>query len=412
MKSFNIVTMNFRMLNRYKRNLFGFWLLGLFNNYSFVIMLSAAHDLIHENENTDTNVTDVSSSNNTRDCNELSTGTILLADEIPAIIIKLFAPFLALWISVRVSAVVIFSCLSFIIVSFSRSNPVTLLGVVCASLSSGLGEVSFLAFTHQFSEPVISAWSSGTGAAGVIGAGSYALMTSLGLSPQQTVLVMLIVPGGLAVTFWCLLEPSRSPDQQTEYRPLAQSEHEEDLNLQSPEQSALSFVEKITIIRSLLKYMIPLGAVYFFEYLINQGLFELLYFPRTFLSHSQQYRWYQLTYQLGVLVSRSSLVCLVISRIYLLSLLQGLTAALLCVQAVTWSLSGDSGLVLIFLIVFWEGLLGGAAYVNTFHRISEESEERSREFSLGITSVADSLSIAAAGVVALPLHNIICDMPV
>ena len=406
--------MNFRteVMDRYKKNLIGFWFLGLFNNYSFVIMLSAAHDLIHDNENTDTNVTDVSSSNNTRDCNELSTGTILLADEIPAIIIKLFAPFLALWISVRVSAVVIFSCLSFIIVSFSRSNPVTLLGVVCASLSSGLGEVSFLAFTHQFSEPVISAWSSGTGAAGVIGAGSYALMTSLGLSPQQTVLVMLVVPGGLAVTFWCLLEPSRSSDQQTEYRPLAQSEHEEDLNRQSPEQSALSFVEKITIIRSLLKYMIPLGAVYFFEYLINQGLFELLYFPGTFLSHSQQYRWYQLTYQLGVLVSRSSLVCLVISKIYLLSLLQGLTAALLCVQAVTWSLSGDSGLVLIFLIVFWEGLLGGAAYVNTFHRISEESEERSREFSLGITSVADSLSIAAAGVVALPLHNIICDMPV
>merc|ERR1719480_428223 len=137
-----------------------------------------------------------------------------------------------------------------------------------------------------------------------------------------------------------------------------------------------------------MKYMIPLGAVYFFEYLINQGLFELLYFPRTFLSHGQQYRWYQLTYQLGVLVSRSSLVCLVISRVWLLSLLQGLTGALLCVQAVTWSLSGDSGLVLVFLIVFWEGLLGGAAYVNTFHRISEESEERSGEFSLGITSVA------------------------
>lgn len=408
------MTIDFRVevMNRYKKNLIGFWLLGLFNNYSFVIMLSAAHDLIHDNENTNTNVTDVSSSNNTRDCNELSTGTILLADEIPAIIIKLFAPFIALWISARVSVVVIFSCLSFIIVSFSRSNPVTLLGVVCASLSSGLGEVSFLAFTHQFSEPVISAWASGTGAAGVIGAGSYALLTSLGLSPQQTVLVMLIVPGGLALTFWCLLQPSRSSDNQTEYRALAQSEHEVDLNLQSPESSALCFVEKITIIGSLMKYMIPLGAVYFFEYLINQGLFELLYFPRTFLSHSQQYRWYQLTYQLGVLVSRSSLVCLVISRVWLLSLLQGLTAALLCVQAVTWSLSGDSGLVLIFLIVFWEGLLGGAAYVNTFHRISEESEERSREFSLGITSVADSVSIAVAGLVALPLHNIICDMPV
>ena len=412
---YNLVLMTFQTetMERYKKNLLGFWLLGLFNNYSFVIMLSAAHDLIHENENTDTNnVTHVNSPNNTRDCNKMSTGTILLADEIPAILIKLFAPFIALWMSVRVSFVTIFSCLSFTIVSFSRSNLVTLIGVVCASLSSGLGEVSFLSFTHQFSEPVISAWSSGTGAAGVLGAGSYALLTSLGLSPQQTVLIMLIVPGGLALTFWCLLEPSRSSDDQAEYTALAQSEHHVDLNPESPETSPLCFAEKLTLIKSLLKYMIPLGAVYFFEYLINQGLMELLYFPGTFLSHSQQYRWYQLTYQLGVLVSRSSLVCLVISKIYLLSLLQGLTAAVLCVQAVTWSLSGDSGLLLIFLIVFWEGLLGGAAYVNTFHRISEESEQRSREFSLGITSVADSISIAVAGFVALPLHNIICDMPV
>ena len=399
-------------MERYKKNLLGFWLLGLFNNYSFVIMLSAAHDLIHDNENRNKNVTEIASSNITRDCNEMSTGTILLADEIPAIIIKLFAPFLALWISVRVSFVVIFSCFSFLIVSVSRSNLVTILGVVCASLSSGLGEVSFLSYTHHFSEPVISAWSSGTGAAGVIGAGSYALLTSLGLSPGQSVLLMLCVPCGLAMTFCCLLEPSRSPDNQTEYSALAQTEHQEDLRPLSPDTTALTFVEKITTIKSLLKYMIPLGAVYFFEYLINQGLFELLYFPRTFLSHSQQYRWYQLTYQLGVLVSRSSLVCLVITRVHLLSLLQGLTAALLCVQAVTWSLAGDSGLLVILLIVFWEGLLGGAAYVNTFHRISEEREERSREFSLGITSVADSLSIAVAGFVALPLHNFICDMPI
>ena len=122
----------------------------------------------------------------------------------------------------------------------------------------------------------------------MIGAGSYALLTSLGLSPGQSVLLMLCVPCGLAMTFCCLLEPSRSPDNQTEYSALAQTEHQEDLRPLSPDTTALTFVEKITTIKSLLKYMIPLGAVYFFEYLINQGLFELLYFHRTFLSHSQQ----------------------------------------------------------------------------------------------------------------------------
>ena len=33
-----------------KRNLVGFWLLGLCNNFAYVIMLSAAHDILKEQE--------------------------------------------------------------------------------------------------------------------------------------------------------------------------------------------------------------------------------------------------------------------------------------------------------------------------------------------------------------------------
>ena len=46
------------------------------------------------------------------------------------------------------------------------------------------GEASFLSYSHFFKENVISTWSSGTGAAGVVGAGSYALLTTLGLHPR------------------------------------------------------------------------------------------------------------------------------------------------------------------------------------------------------------------------------------
>jgi battenin len=41
---------------------------------------------------------------------------------------------------------------------------------------------------------VISTWSSGTGAAGIMGAGSYAGLTALGLSTVDSLLLMLIVP--------------------------------------------------------------------------------------------------------------------------------------------------------------------------------------------------------------------------
>ena len=42
------------------RNEIGFWLLGLFNNFAYVIMLSAAHDLLHNAEH---NITTINPNN-------------------------------------------------------------------------------------------------------------------------------------------------------------------------------------------------------------------------------------------------------------------------------------------------------------------------------------------------------------
>ena len=51
------------------------------------------------------------------------------------------------------------------------------------------------------------------------------------------------------------------------------------------------FFLKLDLMRPLVKYMIPLFIVYFAEYFINQGLFELLYFKDAFIKeHKLQYR--------------------------------------------------------------------------------------------------------------------------
>jgi battenin len=47
----------------------------------------------------------------------------------------------------------------------------------------------------------VSTWSSGTGAAGVLGALSYAALTALHVSPSTTLLIMLIVPCALGITY-------------------------------------------------------------------------------------------------------------------------------------------------------------------------------------------------------------------
>lgn len=64
-----------------------------------------------------------------------------------------------------------------------------------------------------------------------------------------------------------------------------------DSSLSSSDTFKMRFAQNFKVIPPLLKYMIPLFLVYFAEYFINQGLFELLYFKDAFIKeHKLQYR--------------------------------------------------------------------------------------------------------------------------
>ena len=94
---------------------------------------------------------------------------------------------------------------------------------------------------------------------------------------------------------------------------------------------------------------------------------------------------------------------------------------------------------LIFIIILYEGLLGGAAYVNTFHNIALEvcaswtravgglrslvdgspnpcsllsqTSDKHREFAMEAACISDTLGISLSGVLALPLHDFLCHLP-
>jgi battenin len=243
----------------------------------------------------------------------MSTGAILLADIIPSLLIKLFAPFFPFFVNLRVALCVLFSSVGFILVAFSQSITMSLLGVIATSFCSGLGEVTYLQYSSFFDRNVVSTWSSGTGGAGVIGALSYSILQQLGL--KTTLLVMLLVPGLMAVTFFIIL-------------PTPEVRDDDDLNVQNHvnteeiKNPKKALVKKFRQVPSLFKYMIPFGLVYFLEYYINQGTFELINFDNTFLKPSDQYRWLQVVYQVGVFLSRSSVNFFHIKHIWLMSVLQ------------------------------------------------------------------------------------------
>lgn len=393
------------------RDLTAYWILGLCNNYGYVVMLSAAHDILsasHAKEST------TPKPSNPRDCNYISTGAILLADIIPALIIKFTAPFLPFYVHIRILICCFASAAGYLLVSFSKGNWLAILGVVSTAFSSGLGEVTFLAYSAKYNRNVISTWSSGTGGAGIVGAVSYAGLISLGLTPFNTLLIMLIIPVLQAFSFWILLRKQSADEEHPAFSEIQNVLGHTSAVTFVPSRAGVQskplshFRQKLAAIPPCFKYMIPLLVVYLFEYFINQGLFELVYYDHFWLSKSEQYRWLQVDYQVGVFISRSSVNVVHFKQVWLMSVFQFINVLILLFEVIYGYIPN---IWIVFGIVLWEGLLGGGAYVNTFYRMTHEIPMKERKFSMGITALADSLGIAIAGWIAIPAHNALCTLP-
>uniref|UniRef100_A0A914N3A9 Battenin n=1 Tax=Meloidogyne incognita TaxID=6306 RepID=A0A914N3A9_MELIC len=429
------------------RNLLAFWLLGLCNNFGYVVMLSAAKDILEKSEESPIDSGCVTDTKYIK-CSTISTGAVLLADILPSLTIKLIAPFTLQTIpfSLRHLLVVNFQILSYLLVAYSNTIFVGILGVVFASLGAGLGEITYLSLSSHFHNDVISFWSSGTGGAGIFGSLAFAALTDhrmLGLNAKQALLTMLVVPTILALTYGFLLQSPPSTHRvwlrwpsfngmninifgrrRTGFSSTTTesftSSAEDDLQrllhgdrLDARQTLRKNVWRKIRMAKPLLRFMVPLAIVYFSEYFINQGLLELLIFncASSFnLSPMQQYRWYQVLYQLGVFISRSSIKFFPIRASLLpsLALLQILNALLLFFESLN-GLAHLPHIILLMFIIFYEGLLGGSAYVNTFSAIHRTVSKANREFCISFATIADSLGIVFAGFSSIYAHNFICD---
>ncbi|CAH0777583.1 unnamed protein product [Bemisia tabaci] len=401
------------------KSLLAFWILGVCNNMGYVVMLSAAHDILGGGKH--------NAPDNPRECNTISTGAILLADIVPALTVKIISPFFPLHEHIRMVVTTVSAAVAFCMVGYSsQTNALWLAytGVALTSFTSGLGEATLLSFMSFYGDKnVITAWGSGTGGAGFLGAFYYAAMVGLGLSSTATLYTLISVPVLMAIAFWIILDrpnisgssstsASAQSGESSESYQNSGRKIEEDANssayLVPTARSTHTFSERLSIMPKLVKYMVPLGLVYFFEYLINQGLFELLYFRNIWLTHNDQYRWYQVLYQIGVFISRSSLTFVKFNQLWLFAVLQCCNLVYLYFDSV-YTLSPT--VFIVFGFILFEGLLGGAAYVNTYYKIDTEMPIEEREFSMSMTSFADALGICLAGLSAIPLHNYICGLP-
>ncbi|PAV86367.1 hypothetical protein WR25_22348 isoform C [Diploscapter pachys] len=415
-------------------------------------MLSAANDILSNGKKSE-ETKSCREKITHRDCHAMSTGSVLLADILPGLIVKLTAPLYvqAIPFGLRHLIVVSLQFMSFFTVATSETVGMALFGTVLASIGSSLGEISYLSLASHFDNQIISMWSSGTGGAGIFGALAYAVLTDpflLNISPRNALLSMLVLPIVFAVTYWLVLivpthihrvsilrirtylvpnsseqgrlgsrvafERVEAQETSEDYRPLILSDSEDEESHHQSAHNRFGIREKIELAKPLVRFMLPLGLVYLAEYFINQGIFELLEFDCAHgfgLTPASQYRWYQVLYQLGVFVSRSSSDIITIKSVNLplLALLQLLNAGLFFYDSLYFYVPHIFPMM---LIIFYEGLLGGASYVNTFRAVHDEIPPSAREFSMGFVSISDTVGIVMAGLLAIPTHNYICGTPI
>lgn len=163
----------------------------------YVIILSAALDLVGP---------------------KVPKGVVLLADVIPSFLVKLCAPYFihAVPYPIRIMLFVALSMTGMLLIALTPAYTdggtiaTKMAGVVLASLSSGGGELSFLGLTHYYGPFSLAAWGSGTGGAGLIGAGAYAVATtSLGLSVKRTLIGSAVLPVFMLISFFVILPKGR-----------------------------------------------------------------------------------------------------------------------------------------------------------------------------------------------------------
>ncbi|KAF8717484.1 Batten's disease protein Cln3, partial [Rhizoctonia solani] len=347
-----------------------------------------------------------------------------------------------------------------LIVAAFETLSARLLGIAFASFASGLGELTFLQLSTTYHPKsvvghAVGYFASGTGAAGLVGAGLWWELRALGV--RVGVGLSALLPFAIPLTYFFVLPPPGDytavvgsgvewNNTGSEYTALPGDDTEAEDNTPIGVASAvnplpgLSSSDKWRLVRPLLlKYMLPLFCVYTFEYTINQGISPTLVYPvpgvkehpvlgRIVKTLRDYYPLWQLIYQAFVFLSRSSislgLPALPTALLPLPAVIQAVIMGTLALESSTGFLSGGQpetttqGFVLPILmsLIAVEGVCGGLAYVNVFYRVGQDGAQSSslddphsrelarqeQEFRIGSIGFADSSGILLASLISMP----------
>ena len=338
----------------YTRHWICFCILGVINNFHFVIVLSSAYSL-------------ALSFNALHLIGVISWATVMLgmAARIANTVLLLHtSPYLRILGSCLVAAV----GLVLLTLSTQLSFWLAIVAICLIGSYSALGENVVLGYLRHFSPTMTGAWGCGTGWSGVAGTLGYLLMYGV-LQWSNEFIYMLCVPTILVhvVAFTYVHDTSKAHILAAE-----QLERADD-GLPSPATAAAQqtwtqqFAHMWSVFLAVRSPALHLTLVYFLEYVCIVG-FASASNPTVVDGsggwwYDNAYEILSFCYQLGVLVSRSSISFVQVRRIELLSLAQTVNFVVWFAQAYFHFLP----LPLQFALMVWVGLMGGGMYVNVFY---------------------------------------------
>ena len=397
------------------REFLAFWLAGVLNNATYVVMNAGAKQISPQ-----------------------AVGYVYVCNVLPSFLAQVSGPYWYHYIPYanRMKIVAYCMSLSFLLVVFGQIYGILYLqfiGIAITSFQSGFGEASFLSFSAFFpdSRLVLTGWSSGTGMAGIVGyAWVSILMYQFQLDFYWVLLLGQIFPVLYVLDVLCVLpwpeisretkkmglvgeseggayfnsEQDASADSSSS--PLIQTDEEgvEDNGSFPADRShaavTMTGKERLNAAFRLWKYMIPLFLVYFAEYITQSGTWAAIGFPVTDKdARNKFYEYANFAYQIGVFVSRSSgLVCKANLKVmWVMPFVQVALMSFFISDAYAqywydWSLLAPA---------FCVGLIGGAVYIGVFALIAEEVKPELKEFSMGVAIIANTIGILASNVCGL-----------
>ena len=376
------------------RNMAAFFLVGLCVNFPTNYVLSAAFDILAEKKD------EVPKTGFY--CHENSTGVVVIAGMLPALVVRLGAPWFMQSISYhfRFAFVVVIGIVAVLLLSLAPNIPVALTGIVFGSAGASFGEITMLSLSAHFHKDTVATFASGTAASGIMASFIYAGVTSLGMRPKVAIMLIFITIFISIISFWFVLKLPQQLELVSGGPELSVLK-----NAGQDQSGSLTLKEKFKLLPPLVQYLVPLFLTYLLTYLTNQSLFELLYYNISWLTQARQYRWFQFTFLMGEFISRSSVKCVRIRKLFVPSAVLVVIFSVILLDVMYTYIPS---VWITFVVILIEGLCSGAVYVNAMYSINEEVTKDYREFSMGVASAADTSGIFFASFMAIPIHLELC----